>query len=217
MRSLPTCPRCRGAIASPSIWSSAWTCHVHGEVAPLQPPRRPSRESLEVLRSRARVPIWVPWPLPQGWLVSGFADAGDDRCGAVAVAVALSGPSPVGGPADLMIVAEEPGVGLGASYAGLRGPDPGAGFDASVPNAKAEIDGHPVAMWAISTENNTENDAESDTAAAFAGEAFANWLWALLWPTSAGVLMVERFSLRDLRESPPDLLPYGAFCPRLES
>jgi hypothetical protein len=208
MRTAPTCPRCRGTLVSPSAWSSAWSCHAHGEVAPLLPPRRPGRGSLKAVRSRARVPVWVPWPLPPGWLVTGFADAGDDRTGAVAVAVALSGPSPVGGPADLVIVAEEPGVGLGASYAGLRGPDPGAGFDASAPHAKVEIAGHPVAMWAVGT--------DTDAAAAFAGEAFANWLWAVLWPASAGVLMLERFSLRDLRESPLDL-PYGAFCPRLES
>jgi hypothetical protein len=206
MRTTPTCPRCRGPIDSPSVWSSAWTCHVHGEVAPLQPPRRPCPESLEVVRSRARVPVWVPWPLPVGWLVTGFADAGDDRTGAVAVAVALSGPSPVGGgPADLVLVAEEPGIGLGASYAGLPGPDPGTGFGVTAANAKLEIAGHPVAMWA----------AGADDVAAYAGEAFANWLWAVLWPESAGVLMLEDLNLRDLRESPPDL-PYGAFCPRLE-
>lgn len=180
---------------------------MHGEVAPLLPPRRPCVESLEVVRSRARVPVWVPWPLPQGWIVTGFADAGDDRTGAVAVAVALSGPAPVGGgPADLVLVAEEPGIGLGASYAGLPGPDPGAGFGVSAANAKLEIAGHPVAMWS----------AGADSVAAYAGEAFANWLWAVLWPDTAGVLMLEDLSLRDLRESPPDL-PYGAFCPRLEA
>jgi hypothetical protein len=177
---------------------------MHGEVAPLLPPRRPSREALEVVRSRARVPIWVPWPLPPGWFVTGFAEVGDDRSGALAVAVALSGPSPLGGPADLMIIAEEPGIGMGASFAGLPGPDPGHGFGVSAPNAQFEIDGHPVSMWAVS----------ADAAAAFAGEAFANWLWAVLWPDSAGILLLEHFSLRDLREEDIDL-PYGAFCPQL--
>jgi uncharacterized protein DUF6758 len=204
MRTAPTCPRCRGTLVPPSVWSSAWACLEHGDVPPLQPPRRPCPEAQEAVRSRARVPVWVPWPPPSGWLVTGFAEVGDDRTGSLAVAVALSGPSPIGGPADLVIVAEEPGVGLGASYAGLKGPDPGHGFGVSVPNAKAEIDGHPVAMWAVGTE----------TTAAYAGEALANWLWAVLWPESAGVLMLERLSLRDLREAPLDL-PYGAFCPRL--
>ncbi|WP_329241574.1 DUF6758 family protein [Actinoallomurus sp. NBC_01490] len=204
MRTPPTCPRCRRSLVPPSAWSSAWTCLVHGEVPPLRPPMRPCPEALEAVRSRTRVPVWVPWPPPTGWLVTGFAEAGDDRSGAVAVAVALSGPSPIGGPADLVLVAEEPGVGLGASYAGLNGPDPGHGFGVSAPNAKVEIDGRPVSMWALGTEKT----------AAYAGEALANWLWAVLWPESAGVLMVEQLNLRDLREAPLDL-PYGAACPRL--
>ncbi len=204
MRTGSTCPRCRGPLTPPSAWSSAWVCSAHGEVAPLRPPGRPSRTALEAVRRRARVPIWVPWPLPLGWLVTGFAEAGDERTGALAVAVALSGPSPVGGPADLVLVAEEPGVGLGSSYAGQPGPDPGVGFGVSAPNAKAEIDGHPVAMWAV----------RAESAAAYAGEALANWLWAVLWPDSAGVLMLEGLGLHDLRDSALDL-PYGALCPRL--
>jgi hypothetical protein len=207
MRTAPRCPRCRGPLTPPSAWSSAWICAAHGEVGPLLPPRRPCRESLEAVRARSRVPIWVPWPLPSGWLVTGFADAGDDRSGALAVAVALSGPAPLGdGPADLVVVAEEPGVGLGSSFAGLPGPDPGAGFGVSAAYAKVEIDGHPVSMWEVGTES----------AAAFAGEALANWLWAVLWPASAGILMLEELGLRDLREDDLDL-PYGAFCPRLEA
>jgi hypothetical protein len=152
------------------------------------------------------VPVWVPWPLPPSWLVTGFAEAGDERSGGLAVAVALSGASPVGGPADLVIVAEEPGVGLGSSYAGLPGPDPGDGFGVCAPNAKVEINGRPMAMWAVG----------ADDTAAYAGEALANWLWAVLWPGSAGVLMLERFNLCDLREVDLDL-PYGAPCPRLEA
>lgn len=177
---------------------------MHGEVVPLHAPRRPSREGLEAVRARARVPIWVPWPLPSGWLVTGFAEVGDERTGSLAVVVALSGPAPLGGPADLVIVAEEPGIGLGASYAGLPGPDPGEGLGGSAPAAKVEIGGHPVPMWAVG----------ADDAAVFVGEALANWLWAVLWPEGAGVLMLEEFDLRDLREDDLDL-PYGALSPRL--
>jgi hypothetical protein len=205
MRTAPRCPRCRRHLVPPSLLSSAWHCAAHGEVGPLLPPRRPCREGLEAVRARARVPIWVPWPLPTGWLVTGFADVGDERSGALAVAVALSGPAPLGGgPADLLIIAEEPGVGLGPSFAGLPGPDPGDEFGSTASAAKVQISGHPVPMWTVS----------ADGAAAFAGEALANWLWAVLWPHSAGVLMLEELRLRDLREHDLDL-PYGAFCPRL--
>ncbi|WP_345434697.1 DUF6758 family protein [Actinoallomurus vinaceus] len=204
MRAAPICPRCRGPVTPPNVWSSAWTCSAHGEVCPLRPPRRPCREGLEAVRAESRVPVWTPWPPPLGWLVTGFADAGDERSGSRAVAVALSGPSPVGGPAELILVAEEPGIGLGASYAGLPGPDPGHGFGTSTPDAKVDIDGHPLPLWALPT---TET-------AAFAGEALGNWLWAVLWPVSAGALMLEDLRLRDLRDADLDL-PYGAASPRL--
>lgn len=203
MRIAPRCPRCRGPLREPGLLSSAWECVTHGEVDPLQPPRRPCRDALDAVRGTARVPMWVPWPLPVGWLVTGFADAGDERSGGRAVAVALSGPSPVGGPADLMLIAEQPGVGLGAGYAGLDGPDPGAGFGDTAPHAKLEINGHPVSLWAINGDP-----------AVYVGEALGHWLWAVLWPASAGLFMLEQFALRDLREHDLDL-PFGALCPRL--
>src|SRR3954451_23574441 len=122
MRAVPTCPRCRGPIASPNPWSSDWQCAAHGAVSPLWPARRPGRGGLEAVRRVARVPVWGPWPLPAGWLVAGFADAGDERTGARAVAVALSGPAPLGGPADMVLVAEEAGGWLGSSLAGVTRP-----------------------------------------------------------------------------------------------
>jgi hypothetical protein len=52
--------------------------------------------------------------------------------------------------------------------------------------------------------------------AAFAGEMLGNWLWVVLWPDTAGVLLVEPLTLRDLRDPDQDLdLPFGAASPRL--
>ena len=85
----------------------------------------PSTAGLEGLLRGAAVPIWLPWPLPPGWLVTGFAGAGDERSGTRGCAVAVSGPNPVGGPGEMVLVSEELGVGLGARFAGLDGPDPG--------------------------------------------------------------------------------------------
>lgn len=151
--------------------------------------------------------MWLPWPLPQGWLATGFVDAGDDRTGARACVTALTGPALRSGPADLLLIAEEPGVGLGAHFAGMSGPDPGAGFDSPSPHIKVRVRGHPVAMWNVS--------AAADRAA-YAGEAMGNWLWAVLWPAEAGILLMESPALVDLRDTGMDLdVPYGAFCPRL--
>jgi hypothetical protein len=183
---------------------------VHGAVLPLHPPKSPSKEGLSAVLRDARVPLWVPWPLPLGWLVTGFLHAGDDRTGSRACAVALSGPALLSGPADMLLVAEDLGVGLGAYFAGLAGPDPGGVFDASPPHAKAEIRGHPVPLWAV--------EAAGPDRAAFIGEAMGHWLWAVLWPSDAGVLMLEQMHLRDLRDPDMELdLPFGAICPRLFS
>ncbi|GII66561.1 hypothetical protein Skr01_66460 [Sphaerisporangium krabiense] len=180
---------------------------MHGAVLPYQP-RRPSNESLDVVRKDSRVPFWLPWPLPAGWLVTGFGAAGDDRSGTRAGVVAVSGPSVTHGPADLLIVAEEPGLGLGAAFAGLDGPDPGPGFDAGPPNAKADALGHPTALWWV--------QGLSDRAV-YVGEAMGDWLWVIGWPAEAGCLVaLADLALRDLREHDQELdLPFGAFSPRL--
>lgn len=209
MRADPSCPRCGGPLQAPSVWSSDWNCISHGPVLPVQPPKRPSTDALGALLEVARVPVWLPWPLPPGWLVTGFLHAGDERTGARACGVALSGPAPLNsGPADLLVIAEEPGVGLGAHYSGLDGLDPGAGCSSSSPHAKIEFGGHPIPMWAV--------NAAPDDRAVYVGEALGNWLWMILWPAEAGALMIAQSELCDLRE--PGMMmdvPFGAVSPIL--
>jgi hypothetical protein len=123
MRRAPGCPRCGGPVREPSAWSSAWQCDLHGEVHPLRAVHSPSPAGLDGLLRGAAVPAWLPWPLPPGWLVTGFASAGDERTGSRACVVSLSGPNPVGGPGDLLLVSEDLGVGLGAWLAGVLWPD----------------------------------------------------------------------------------------------
>jgi hypothetical protein len=138
--------------------------------------------------------------------VTGFAGAGDERTGIRASVVALSGPNPIGGPSDLLVVAEEPGAGLGAGLAGLDGVDPGAGFASAPPSATAGVDNHDVPLWLV----------DSPDRAVFVGEAKACWLWLVLWPHTAGCLLIDRIDLRDLRDPWQDLdLPFGAPSPRL--
>jgi hypothetical protein len=180
---------------------------VHGDVAPLQPAVQPSHEVLDAVAAAAQVPVWLPWPLPRGWVVTGVAHAGDDRTGPRAVAVACSGPAPLGGMGELVLVAEEPGVGLGARYAGLPGPDPGDAPQAA-PAGKLQADGHPTAVWCV--------PAPADRAA-FVGEAQGCWLWLVLWPEPCGAMLLEDIELADLREVRPEvpLVPVGALTPRL--
>jgi hypothetical protein len=166
-------------------------------------------DAIDHVIGKAKVPVWMPHAMPHGWVCSGVGYAGDERTGAHATATCLSGPGPLGGAADLVVVAEEPGVGLGARHAGLAEPDPGDGVGQGVPHAKVIAAGHPTALWSIPA---------PDDRAVFVGEAKGLWLWTIVWPASAGVLMYDDISLTDLRDWPADLdLEFGSVSPRLSA
>jgi hypothetical protein len=203
------CPRCGAVARPPGIWSSSWRCDVHGEIYPVRPATLPTRERLQQLVRGSPVPFWLPWPLPTAWLATGVTFAGADGDGPHASAVACSGPNPAGGIGEMVLVGEEPGVGLGARYAGLPGPDPGDRMGATAPQAKIHAAGHPTALWWI--------PAAPDRAV-YVGEALGLWLWAVLWPETAGFLMLEHIVLADLRDAGHDLdVPVGALSPRLDA
>ena len=202
------CPRCESTLHAPWEMSSAWTCPVHGEVAPMQAARQPGAESMRWLAEHSRVPVWLPWPLPDRWLVTGFAEAGDERTGAVATVVALSGPAPLGGVGELLIVAEEPGTGLGARLSGLAGPDAGPLADRH-PHARIHAAGRPTALWRVDS---------PDDRAAFVGEGLGHWLWMLTWPDTAGLVVHDHLTLVDVRDLDHPLdVPFGALTPLLGS
>ncbi|WP_344601317.1 DUF6758 family protein [Sporichthya brevicatena] len=208
----PSCARCGRPVRAPGIWSNSWRCEVHEDVEPLAPVGLPTRERIERelhAGPSPDVPFWLPWPLPTGWLATGITHAGDDRHGVRATAVAFTGPNPVGGPADLVIVAEEPGVGLGARCAGLAGPDPGTDIATQVPHAKIAAAGHPTALWCV---------PGAPDRAVYVGEALGCWLWLILTPASAGALVADHITLIDLRDAPCDLdLPLGPALTTLPS
>lgn len=204
----PVCPRCGRFVDASSPAPTGWSCCVHGAVTPLQPFVQPTTELLTYLARHSRVPVWLPWPLPHGWLVTGAGHAGSRAEGVRATVVACGGPDPLGGPGELLIVAEEPGVGLGARYAGLSGHDPGTSFGRGAPQARVQAGGHPGSLWHVA--------AEPDRAA-YAGEAAGCWLWLVFYPETAGTLLAERLELADVRSlgHEVDLLAFGALSPRL--
>ena len=189
--------------------TSSWSCERHGSVQPLRIAARPSNEALRQAAQHAGVPLWSPLPLLPGWSVTGLATVGDDRSPAKGTVLALSGPSPLGGPADLLLIAEEPGIGVGARYCGLESLDPGE-CAAGPPDAKVEAAGHPTALWRCSS---------ADDRAAFIGEARGVWLYAVLWPPAAELVLLEHVVLHDLRDAAHTAteLPFGAPSPRLSA
>lgn len=187
--------------------TSDWTCARHGPVQPLRTWAGVGSEVVRQAAGSAVAPLWCPLPMLPGWTVTGLAVAGDERSGARATVLALSGPCPLGGPADLLLVAEEPGTGLGGRMAGSEALDPGI-VPAGPPDAKVEAAGHPTALWRCES---------AQDRVAFAGEAGGVWLWAVLWPPASELVLIEELELHDLRhEQHADLvLPFGAATSRL--
>jgi hypothetical protein len=189
------------------LFSAQWRCDQHGEVVPLRSVPTLSSAAIADLARRAAVPVWLLWPLPAGWLVTGAGWAGDERTGARAVAMAYSGPAPRGGPADLVLLAEQPGVGWGCALAGLPAADPGPTLVDRSPAVKLSVGGHPTPLWPA---------AAPDDRTAYVGEAEGWWLWTIAWPDEAGLVLHGDHALHDLRDSGwrPDL-PFGAPTTRL--
>jgi hypothetical protein len=156
-------------------------------------------------------PMWCPWPLLTGWVLTGVAWVGDDRSGVRASAVACSGPGPVEhGPADIVLVAEEPGIGLGTRFAGIPGSDPGPFFEgdlfSTTAHAKVRAAGWPTPLWMVKS---------AEDRCAYVGEARGMWLYVVTWPAAAGYLLAEDLILHDLVEDMPSQLVYGAPSPYL--
>jgi hypothetical protein len=210
--STASCPRCGGQVQAPGLWSDSWSCPRHGDIAPLRAAALPTPELLRQYAQRSGVPLWLPWPLPPGWLVTGLRTAGSDRTGPVATVLACSGPHPLPDgrtprSADLLLIAEQPGTGLGEFLAGLSDIDPGSAAAVGAPNLRVAADGHETPLWAV----------ESSTAAAYVGEASGVWLWVVVRPHEASAVLLEQFELLDARQGlPGELLPTGALCPLLK-
>jgi hypothetical protein len=199
-------------VRPPDLMSSEWRCLICGPVPPLHVAEHINSDIIESVTIRAKgIPVWCPWPLPTGWMVTGIGWAGDDRSGTRATALACSGPGPLGGPADVLFVAEEPGVGLGNRYAGLTGTDPGPylqdALESTAAHAKVRAAGWPTALWAVGT--------PVDDRSTYVGEAKGMWLYAIAWPASAGYLFAEDLVLHDLTDWLPGELVYGAPSPVL--
>jgi uncharacterized protein DUF6758 len=175
-------------------------------------------EAIEALSERISlggngIPLWCPWPLPPGFTVTGIGWAGDVDGGVQATAVACSGPAPLrGGPADIVLVAEEPGVGFGNRLAGLAGSDPAvvssgeAAHDFATAHTRVKAAGRDTPMWTV---------RQHADRVAYVGEARGRWLYAVAWPPDAGYVLSEHIELQDLSDWLPPELVYGAPSPHL--
>lgn len=158
--------------------------------------------------ARAAVPLWAPWPLPAGWVFTGLAHVGDGGPDSAAVC-SWSGPDPFGDPAEMLLVSEEAGAGVGSHFAGRADSYPGGGVGEGPAHARFVVEDRPLPLWVV--------DGCAGDRAVYAGEAAGRWIWIVLHPAEASAIMVEPFSLVDARELGTELalLPLAELSPRL--
>jgi hypothetical protein len=203
------CPRCASAVSDEG---GRWRCPDHGAITPLWRSAEAGYTSFAEHLGHARgLPTFVPWPLTPGWAITDFGAVAAPGGPARASFVTVAGPSDPDGVVELTVVTEEPGVGLGSRCAGLVRTDPGAEIGDGPPHAKVRIAGHPISLWSVLT---SEADATFDRSV-FAGEAHGRWLWLVLRPASAALLLKDEWILLDITDLGPELidLPFGATPP----
>ena len=213
------CPRCPAPVVLGSAGDggseTVWSCPEHGPVPPLWRPEEASYEAfvehLAVSSSPVRrFPTLLPWPLGPGWSVTDFAAVGQHPEQARATMTCCSGTSALDGPVDVLIVSEEAGTGLGARCAGVDHPDPGAEVGVGAPTVKVRIDSQQVPLWPVSTSG---MPGEWDRSV-LAGEAHGRWLWLVLRPASAVLLLRDDWILRDVSGLGPSLVEMSFGGPR---
>lgn len=199
------CPRCRAVVEH----DGRTRCPVHGEVRTLWLPETEAEVSYaaftDLLGVAGDFPTYLPWPMSPGWFVTDFGVVAAPRPWATATCV--SGTSELDGPVDVFVVAEEPGTGLGARCAAIDRSDPGREVGEGPPAVKVRIASQAVPLWAVSTSSSDERFDRS----VFAGEADGRWLWLVLRPASAMLLLRDDWILRDVSTVGPPLLemPFG--------
>ncbi|MCW2853974.1 MAG: hypothetical protein JWM84_3638 [Nocardioides sp.] len=205
----PGCPRCPVPVLHAD---GRWTCPDHGDVVPLWRPAEATYDAFgDHLRTADGFPTLTCWPLGPGWSVTDFAVVGAGPGQVRATMSCLSGASAQDGPVDVMVVTEEPGTGLGARIAGTRHDDPGDEVGHGPPLVKIRVEHQPLSLWPVSTSNGVREWDRS----VVAGEAGGRWLWLVLRPASAVLLLRPDWVLRDLSSVGPGLLevPFGGPAP----
>jgi len=208
---LLSCPRCtREVSVAAHAGDGSVECSVHGVVAPLARPHQVNFDGLrEVSDLVPELPIYLPWPMSPRWSIADFGCVAGRSSATFSVIVGSTIPD---GRVEVSVISEDPGVGLGARCAGLAGVDPGKQAEGDVngerPATYVRIDSRAVPLWII---KNIDPDADPFATTAFAGEADGRWLWVIVRPASAALLMRDDWLLTDIAGIAQDALgmPFG--------
>jgi hypothetical protein len=202
------CPRCSADLTREG---EQWRCPTHDVVVPLWRASVVEYDAFAAyLKLAGTLQTWLPWPLPPGWQVTDFGCVGSREESRAAV-VGCAGTSEAEGVVELTLVTEEPGVGLGARVAAVDSLDPGREAGVGNPTVRLRVDGNSVPLWAMTV----PHDQPLLDRAVMVGEAAGRWLWVVVRPASAVLLLPQLPELVDVSTSGPELvaLPFGVVPP----
>jgi hypothetical protein len=208
------CPRCPTPLPG-----DGGACPEHGQTDLLLRADEASYDGfVEALSAARGLPTYLPWPMSPGWSVTDFAVVSRSARGADARATmtCTSGTSALDGPVDVFVVTEESGTGLGARCAGTSHLDPGPEIGLGPPMVRVRIGSQSVPLWPVSTVSagapggHLADDQDVDRSVV-AGEALGRWLWIVMRPASAILLLRDEWILRDVSAIGPPLveMPFG--------
>ena len=186
---------------------------MHGDLPTLWRPDEVSYDEFaEHLRLAGDFPTYLPWPMSPGWSVTDFGvvtDARDRRTRHASPAA--PGPASWTGRSTCSSSPRRPASGSARGSRPLVGDDPGHEIGDGPPTVRVRIASQQVSLWSVSTSG---SDSDFDRSV-FAGEAAGRWLWIVLRPASAMLLLRDDWILRDVSGVGPPLLemPFGGQRP----
>lgn len=215
-----SCPRCTSPVTGEGV---SFACSVHGPIEPLWRPDQADYDSFAELVGRSdQLPTYLPWPMSPGWSIADFGCVG--HTGRVRATVTTTvGSSDLDGEVEVTIVSEEPGIGLGARCAGTTYDDPGSQISHGPPAIRVRAGGRTVPLWLVEDSHDEAHTGSGDillsrpgnddllARAVFAGEADGRWLWLVMKPASAALLLHDDWLLADVTGFGPEALemPFG--------
>jgi hypothetical protein len=199
-----SCPRCTSPVTETD---EGYSCRKHGAIPPLWRPGVADYTAFAELVGRVGdLPTYLPWPMSPGWSISDFGCVAS-ATKALATVTTTSGSSDLDGPVEVTIVSEDTGVGLGARCAGTPYDDPGEQVGHGPHAIHVRAGGRTLPMWAV----DARDDDDLLAKAVFAGEADGRWLWLVIRPASAALLLRDEWLLADVTGFGPEALemPFG--------
>lgn len=214
-----SCPRCTSPVTGEG---ADFACSVHGPIAPLWRPDVPSYDTFAELVGRIDdIPTYLPWPMSPGWSIADFGCVGAEKH-VTATVTSTVGTSDLDGQVEVTIVSEDPGVGLAARIAGASYVDPGGQISTGPPSIRVRAGGRTVPMWLVEDDGEVPDqdreltvnaliDGDVLARAVFAGESDGRWLWLVMRPASAALLLHDDWLLADVTGFGPEALemPFG--------